>query len=424
MYCKECGSKCKKEDTFCGECGSRLEKEEQIEEKKTKEETSKEVKKEIQRKPMSKKSKILLMGAFVLVALLFGGYQLGNHLFSAKSVANTYIKALKKQDANQLYTYMEFEEDKTFVSKKLFKELQNQKENSKAIENYKITDVTYGSGKISATVSFKYTMKGSSKEATGQVYLTKQDKKKFFLFPNWKINSSNEVSTVKQYTIRVPKKAKVTYAGVLVDHKYLDENKNTSRWDDGYDVYVLPQVFALETTIKATLENGIELEEKTTPSNYNNSITLNLTKENLSEEMSKNINDKAKEILATLYNSVIDGKSFEEIKANFEGENVVLEELEKKYNSFKENLLNASSQLTKIDFKDVSIYSLMMEDGNLKIRFTVNYDYSVKYKPYFSEEEQTHDDASSNYMTLILGMHENNYYLVDFDYLPTYFSRY
>ena len=421
MYCGECGSKCKKDDAFCGECGSPLEKE--VEQKKREEKPSEE-KPKSQRKPMSKQNKILMIGAMVLVVLLFGGYQLGNRLFSVKSVANTYIKALKNQDADQLYTYMELEEDKTFVTKKIFKDLNKEKENKKTIENYKITDITYGAGKISATVSFKYTRKGSSSETTGQVYLTKQDKKKMFLFDSWKINNSNEVSTVKQYAIRVPSGAKVTYAGVEVDRKYLSENKNTSNWDASYDTYVLPQVFALETMVKATLENGIVLEEKTTPSNYNNSITLHLSKENLSEEMSKNLNDKAKEILKTLYNGVIDGKSFEEIKTNFEGENVNLEELEKKYNSFKENLSSASNQLTKIDFKEASIYSLIMEDGNLKIRFEVSYDYSVKYKSYFSEEEQTHDDASSNYITLVLGMHENNYYLVEFDYLPTYFSRY
>ena len=49
---------------------------------------------------------------------------------------------------------------------------------------------------------------------------------------------------------------------------------------------------------------------------------LNLTKENLSEEISKNINEKATEIIATVYNGVIDGKSFEEIKGSLSKKNI------------------------------------------------------------------------------------------------------
>ena len=421
MYCSECGTKCKKTDAFCGECGHPLEKEEEVLKEERDDERQKQeniVKETKIKKPMSKKTKILIVSILVVCALLFGSYQFGSHIYSPKNVANTYIKALKKQDSDKLYTYLELEEDTTFATKKIFKQLNND-ESKKTIENYTITDVTYGAGKLSATVSFKYTVNGSTSETTGQVYLTKKDNKKMLFFDDWQINNSNETSIVKEYTLNVPKGAKVTYADVEVTDTYLSENKNTN-----YDTYVLPQVFALKTKVKATLENGIVLEEDITPSNYANSVTLNLTKESLSEEISKNINEKATEIITTVYNGAIDGKSFEEIKESFEGNDVDLENLETKYNSFKDSVTSATNQLTKIDFTDVSIYSLAVEEENLRIRFLTKYDYSVKYKSYFSDEEEIHDDSSSSYLTLVLGFKGDNYYLVDFDYLPTYFSRY
>ena len=413
MYCSACGAKCKEEDAFCGECGTAIKKEDRaslkIEKTKVVEESKN---KEGKPNPIiSRKNKSLIVFLFVFVALLFGGYQFGRHMYSPKTVANHYIEAVKNNDTNELYKYLEMDgSDTTFVTKKVFQELMKEEKKSKTIENYKITDITYGSGKLSATVSFKYTSKESSAESTGQVYLIKQSKKNLFIFDRWKVNNSNDTTVVKDFTLKVPVGSKVTYAGIEVSDKYLQKNIDTSKIGSSYDIYVLPQVFAMKTKVTASLANGITIEEDITPTSRYGSVTLNLTKDNLSDSVQKALSDRAKEIVSNLYSVAMERKSFADIKGTFE--------------EFVSSITSESNQLTKIDFKDSSIYNLVAEGKNLKIRFKLKYDYTIKYKSYFSDEEQTHDDSSSSYITLIMGIDGNDYYLVDFENLVTYFSKY
>lgn len=427
MYCSACGAECKKEDAFCGECGTAIKKEDSHSLKNEKREEV-EGPKNGERKTkliISKKNKFLIGFALLFVALLFGGYQFGSHMYSPKTIANHYIKAVKNHDTNALYKYLEMDDsDTTFVTKKIFQELTNEESKSKTIENYKITDITYGSGKLSATVSFKYTSIGSSTESTGQVYLTKESKKNLFIFDCWKINNSNDATIVKDFTLKVPVGSKVTYAGIEVSDKYLDKNINTSKIEPSYDIYVLPQVFAMKTKVTASLANGITIEEEITPSSRYGSVTLSLTKDNLSDDVQKALNDKAKEIVTNLYSVAMERKSFADIKGSFEREGLNLESLEKNYQEFVSSITSDLNQLTKIDFKESTIYNLVAEGKNLKVRFKMKYDYTVKYKSYFSDEEQTHDGSSSSYITLIMGIDGNDYYLVDFENLVTYFSKY
>lgn len=427
MYCSACGAECKREDAFCGECGTAIKKEDSHS-LKTKKIKDVEEPKKRERKPnfiITKKNKILIGFALLLVALLFGSYQLGSHMYSPKRIASRYIEAVKNNDTNALYKYLEMDEsDTTFVTKKVFQELTKGENKGKTIENYKITDITYGSGKLSATVSFKYTSKGSSTESTGQVYLTKQRKKNLFIFDSWKVNNSNDTTVVKDFTLKVPVGSKVTYAGIEVSSKYLEKNVDTSNTASSYDIYVLPQVFAIKTKVTASLANGITIEEDITPTSRYGSVTLNLTKDNLSDAIQKALNDKAKEIVTNLYGAAMERKPFVDIKESFEREGVNLETLENNYQDFASSITSDLNQLTKIDFKESSIYNLVTEGENLKVRFKMKYDYTVKYKSYFSNEEQTHDDSSSSYVTLIMGIDGNNYYLVDFENLITYFSKY
>ena len=424
MYCSACGAECKKEDAFCGECGAKLEKKEENKSQKIEKTNIKETRTK-EKNTITKKNKVMIVSILIALVLLFGGYQVGRHIYSPKTVADRYIKAIQNGDADALYKYLGIEEnDHTFVTKKIFKELTDDETKSKTIENYKITDVTYSSGNLSATVSFKYTSKGSASESTGQVYLTKKSKKNLFIFDNWKVSNSNETTVVKDFILKVPTGSKVTYAGVNVEDKYLEKNKDDSKIEASYDVYVLPQVFAVKTKVTAILSNGIMIEEDVTPSNYHTNATLTLSRDNVSNEVQKNLNVSAKEILTTIYNAAIEKKSFEEIKKNFENKDVDLEKLEKSYQEFVSSLSSESNQLTKIEFQDSSIYSLGMDGENLKIRFKLKYDYTVKYNSYFSNEEQTHNDSANSYITLILGIKENSYYLVDFENIVTYFSRY
>jgi len=415
MFCGECGAKNNNQDAFCSECGAPL-----VHEETTKQGVTTNVVK-TPKKPMSKKNKIIIAIVAAVVVLLGIGYKVGSDATDPKKVADDYIQATISQNGDKLYKYLEIEGDKTFVSKKIFKNLlKANKSSTSEIENYKITDVKYGDGKLTAEVEFTYTMKGSSKERTDSINLTKQKEKKLLFFDNWKI--SDDISSLIQedFTIKVTKGSTVTYAGVKLTSKYLDKDESTSK----LDVYVLPQVFTAETKIKAVLPSGIEIEDEVTPSSYRTSYTVSFDEDNLSASAKEKITTKAKSALTTIYTNAISKKTFSEFKSSFEHGKLDLSDFETNYTSFLSDLDDWSTKLTSIEFTNVSIYDVEInEDGNLEVEVKANYDYSVTYTNW-DDEVQTHEDSDYSYMTVILAIDKNEYYVIDAYDLEDYFSKY
>lgn len=414
MFCGECGAKNKKNDVFCSECGAPLVQE-------IAQETNTNIVKK-PRQPMSKKKKIIVAVIVAIVVVLGIGYKIGSDMTNPKTVAKDYIQAITDQDGDRLYKYFELDGDKTFVTKKIFKSLiEDNKNGFSGIENYKITDVEYSDGKLSAKVKFTYTIKGSSTEETDTINLTKQKGKKFLVFDNWKIaDMSSENLTIEDYTIKVTKGATVTYAGVKLKEKYLNKAESTSKMD----VYVLPLVFTINTTIKSVLPNGLEIEETVIPSFYDNIHTVSFNKDSLTESAKEKIINQAKNSITTLYESGIARKQFSEIKSNFEHEGLDLTKLESNYKEFVEDLEEAYSKLESFEINNLDIYDLQLNnDGYLSVSLTVDYDYKVSYS-YWNDEIKTHEDSDTSYMKLVFGYDDGSYYLADVVNLDTYFSRY
>lgn len=417
MYCGECGTKNNQGDRFCAECGKPLAQEE------TKEIVTNSPNIVTQpRQPMSKKNKIIITVVTVIILLLGAGYKVGSDLTSPKKVADDYIQASISQDADKLYKYLKIEGDTTFVSKKIFKELlKTNKIETTGIKNYKITGVEYGEGKLTAEVTFTYTKEGSSTERTDSIKLTKQKDKKFLIFDNWEIaDLSSSSITMENYTIKATKGSTVTFAGIKLTDKYLDKDKSTSY----LDVYVLPQVFTTKTNLKAVLTNGLEIEEKVTPSAYYDSYTISFDEDSLTEEAKQKIITKAKETLTTVYTNAINQTAFSEFKSNFAHSNLDLTNLETAYNSLLSDLTNSSTTLTSIEFTDVSIYDLKINNnGNLEVEVKTKYNYTVTYTDW-DDTVQTKENSDYSYMTVVLKYDKGTYYVVDLDDLEDYFSKY
>ena len=358
---------------------------------------------------------------YTSVLLLGIGYKVGSDMSSPKKVADEYIKDVISGDGNKLYKYLELEGDKTFTSKKIFADLVSDSNSNTVIENYKITDVEYGDGKLTATVKFSYTSKTSSSEKTSSIKLVKESKKKFIVFDSWKINDSSvTAATVKDYTIKVIKGSKLTFAGIEVKSKYLNKDESNSK----YDVYDLPLVFSTKTELKVVLPSGMEIKEIVTPSAYYNLHEVSLDENTLSTSEKEKIVSKAKESLTTIYTNAIEQKEFSSFKSNLEHGSLDLSKLESSYNSFLSDLKEATNTLTSITFKDVSIYDLdITNDGYLEVEVKANYDYTVKYTN-FNNEEKENSSSSYEYMKLTYAYDKGEYYLVNASDLEDYFSRY
>ena len=414
MFCGECGTKNEKGAAFCKECGAKLEVVE-VEKPKTKKVTNSTPK-----KPMAKSTKIII-GVVALVVIAFVAlFVVLSNITNPKNVAKEYIHAVINKDGNKLYNYLNITGDSTFVSKKVFSDYVKEELGETSITNYKITDVEYSTGKLQATVKFTYTTKNSSSESTGKVNLTKDKSKKYLFFDNWHISDSIDTAVVKDYALKVTKGSKLTFGGINVDKKYLNSSKSSSE----YDVYVLPQVFGLETVVKAVLPSGLEIEEKVTPSNYNSNHTVSFDEDSMTDEAKNKIVEVAKKDITTIYASAIAKKSFADIKSNFNVKGNDLTKLEQSYNEFVTDLGSETNVLTSFTVTNASIYDIDIDsNGYLDVEFKVNYDYAIKYNDY-SNNEKTHSDSDYDYMDVKLTYNNGSYYLVDVSGLETYFSRY
>ncbi|MBP3766383.1 MAG: zinc ribbon domain-containing protein [Bacilli bacterium] len=396
MYCSECGKKIKKGSKFCGECGAKVKKE------KTK---------------FDFKNNKLAIIISAVVALLVICLVTLNILTSPKHVASKYIKASINKDSNALYSLLDLDGDKTFISKKTFKKIIESNTKDSNIENYKIGEVIYGTSNLSAKVKFTYTTKGGSSENNRYIILNKDKDKKFLFFDKWTISDYNATNIIlKDYKIIVPKDTKVTYGGINVSSKYLDKDSSYEK----IDVYKLPQVFIAKTDIEVTLKNGIKVKEEVRPSIILKQYQLKLTGKNLSEEDAKKITKASKESLEIVYKSAIESKSFDEIKSNFKAKD--LTNLEKSYTSFSKNLNNHSSvKLTSITFDDIDIYNATIDnDGNLVVSLKTKFTYKVTY-PTLDVSEEVEPKTNTNYFTLVFDISSKNYNLVDVKNLKTYF---
>ena len=418
MFCGECGAKLKKGDMFCGECGAKVKHQEEVT-KTVKKGTSSSTTNS--KKPMDKKTKIIIGIVAIVAVALFGLYQVFNNMYSPKSVAKDYVDALMKKDASKLYSYLEIEGDKTFVSKNAFKELLEDESYSIDIQNYTITKVDYATGKLSATVTVTYTTKSSSSEKTKTISLTKGKDKKLLFFDDWKIaDLSSESMTVKDYEITVPKDSEVTFASIKVDKKFLDKEEST----DTLDVYVLPQVFSAKTEIKAKLSSGMELSNEVTPSKYYDYYKLSINLDNLSKKVKETLTNTFKKDVKEIYQSGIKRKTWDDIKATYTKNKVDASNLGKTYTEFVGNLSEASTVLKSIDFTKVELSSVSLDDdGNLVVRAKVNYKYSIEYTPY-GREVTTKNNSSYSYITFTYQMVGKDYSLIAAKNLTTYFSKY
>ena len=87
MYCHECGTKNDKDDDFCSECGTKLEKEDL-------------------KKPMSSKTKIIIITCVSLIVIFAGLFLTGKYLTGPKRIAKDYIDALVSNNVDKLYNYL------------------------------------------------------------------------------------------------------------------------------------------------------------------------------------------------------------------------------------------------------------------------------------------------------------------------------
>ena len=393
MFCPECGKKNENGAQFCEHCGAKIAEESKVVLPKT------------TRKTMKKKTIVIISIVSALVVILVvGGIVLSSN-FKPSKIAVNYFVALMNNDTDKIYDYINVP-DSEFTTKKMFTEVVDTEKED--LLNYKIVSEEKSTDGLSAQVKISYTLEGDKTPLTTTIYLVKDKKNKLLIFDNWKISDGSSL-VEEDYDITVYKGATVKLEGVEVPEKYKEESISQR-----YDTYVIPAIFKGEYDAEVTLKNGLKTKSVLDTTGYDSS----LTDFELSENEEKELTSSIKDYVSKLYKAALEGKSFDDIKKDYEYKGSDLDELEKAYKSFASSIKN--SGLTKYSLKDVEIsrYSINTE-GYLYVTVNTEYDYTVK--SYFSDETVDNDDEDTAYLTFD---YSDGFKLVDMTGLATYFSRY
>lgn len=393
MFCPECGKKNENGAQFCEHCGAKIAEESKVVLPKT------------PRKPMKKKTIVIISIVSALVVILVvGGIVLSSN-FKPSKIAVNYFVALMNNDTDKIYDYINVPNSE-FTTKKMFTEVVDTEKED--LLNYKIVSEEKSTDGLSAQVKISYTLEGDKTPLTTTIYLVKDKKNKLLIFDNWKISDGSSL-VEEDYDITVYKGATVKLEGVEVPEKYKEESISQR-----YDTYVIPAIFKGEYDAEVTLKNGLKTKSVLDTTGYDSS----LTDFELSENEEKELTSSIKDYVSKLYKAALEGKSFDDIKKDYEYKGSDLDELEKAYKSFASSIKN--SGLTKYSLKDVEIsrYSINTE-GYLYVTVNTEYDYTVK--SYFSDETVDNDDEDTAYLTFD---YSDGFKLVDMTGLATYFSRY
>ena len=393
MFCPECGKKNVENAQFCEHCGAKIAEEVKVNLPKK------------PRKPVNKKKVIIIcILSLVVLILLIGGIILSDN-YKPSKVAEDYFVALMNDDTDELYKYIDVDENE-FTTKKIFEEVADNDKSS--LVNYQVTSEEISEDGLTAQVKISYTLEGRQTPLVKTIYLVKNKKNKMLIFDNWKISDGSSL-TVEDYKITVFKGASLKLEGVNVDKKYKDDSS-----DDDYDVYIIPTLFKGEYDIELTLENGLTALSKMDVSGYSSSINTF----ELSSKDEKSLESTVKEDIELLYNSAIALKSFEDIKSEFEYKDGDLSDLEDAYSSFARGI--ESSDLKSFELTDIEVSRMSItEDGYLKINVDMDYKYSVK--KLFSDDIVSNSNDDLVYLTFD---YKDGFKLIDMSSFVTYFSRY
>ena len=399
MFCGECGTKNENGAQFCEKCGAKLEVEETV--------VTKVV---APKKPMSKKTKVIIGVVSLVVVALVGAYMYVGSLVTPEKVALKYFKAYAANDADTLYEVMNVQDSK-FVSKKLLKEAIKDNEDIK-IANYSVEDSEISDDALSTKITITYIEEGSSKEKKKTIKLLKNKDKKWMFFDNWTVDSSDLIA--KDFVLYVPEDTEVKIGDVKVSEKYQDENSYSSN-----DKYVIPSILKGKYDVTLEYESGLKLSGEMNVSVSYGSYRGSYLK--LQSKTEKELTKDIKEKLELIYKSAMEDKSLDDIKDSI-GEDLY-DEIDYTYSSLKSNANSEYKELSELSLKDVEITSVSVSGEELRINAKMKYTYKLNYK----DGEETKEYTSSEKTDTIYAdyeMDEKEYVMTDLSSINTYFSRY
>lgn len=254
MKCKNCGYEVEETEVFCTNCGEKIVKTNCADTKAA---------------SNIKKKMVMLMAAFILVALLGGGVLFGILTTSAKACIEGYAKAIVSENWEEAYQYC-VEIDDTDLSKENY--VNWAKDNLSNIKAYVLEEVSSIENEKKYKITF--TDEKGTQIFKNTYIVEKQDEKKKNFFPRWKIAKSS--CTVECVQLSVPEGAEVFLDEMKLEEQLLVNNAYTITYpttngtvitqerpvdENGMVTYQIPSLFLGPHSVKVTKQYYADYEE-------------------------------------------------------------------------------------------------------------------------------------------------------------------
>lgn len=405
MFCSECGAKNADSAKFCEECGAILEEVNAVKDEKTKT-SSKNI-------SINKKQKSLMILILVIIVIIFAFYKIIATSVSPERIVEDYIQAISSKDYDTLYEIAGFSGDTTFLTKEQFQKFLDNRLGDTPISNYNVgKNISYENGNLKAKVPVNIVSNIGYTEQEITVELSKLQSKKYLFFDDWKISNMSSLinySIIKDFKISVPKGTKISFGGINVENKYLDESNS----DENEDIYLLPQVLSQETLIVFELSNGVKIEKNIDRISYGY-YSLELSLDDFSDEEKEKINNLLKKDITSLINLTLQNKSFDEAKNSFPL--LTTDSMKKNYENQLKYLENLKYSVSDFNIKEVNLKSISLNtNSKLSISFSIDYSWNATSK----ESANTKSETELEFLTCIYDLEKDGYALENLQSFPS-----
>ena len=387
MYCPNCGKLNSPEDAYCTECGSEL-----IDNQNFPAFDFEHLWQKLRSGigALYKKTRLFfndhpkialpiaaLVGCFLLISIL------NATVFSGKSVARRYFKALMNNDSRAVYSCLDLPKSE-FVNASAFDEFyKSLGYQARDVGNYKIVEKSSSDSALTLSYGITYYLRGESSTHSTSVQVVNSPL--FFgLINRYKVLSGYVSSN---FEILVPSGSSVAVDGIALSDPTAYE---------GYDRFSIPSLFCTEHTIEVSHPLGYAEESFIPSPGYGDSYTLSYVSYN--SDTANAVYAQAQTQLNTILAAALARQQFPDGIVKYSGTSGNVDEA---FASLQSDLYNTSDNtgFTRIEIQNTSDQSSQQAFDISEIRYdcTVEFDYSYdrRWQNYWSGETGT--DTSTSY---------------------------
>lgn len=338
------------------------------------------MKKAASNKKTKKKQRIPLIVKWILVLLILLTITFTIFFIYMKQqtkpyrVALRYIETFMSKDVNALFDQMEFTHN-SFTTPESLKNSLQEKLNYNKISSYSMVEYTNAEDENTKQYGIKWQTNERNSQYEQTLTLKKSGHKLYFLFDNWKIDTSDYLA--KNCVLGAPANAKVT-----IDNTELAENKASAE-SANIVTYKLGDFFTGSHTIAVSMKGFRDyfttINLKKGDYSKQNIYTITPSMLKITDDTQNTLEKETEKLIHSIYQSALGGKSFQKLAKDFTFENTSLENLEHAYNSLIANNIKSATHLTNVDFTScsASTATTYAEDGCYAVQVTANLDYTA-----------------------------------------------